>query len=473
MHFDFHSFIKGETNMRPANLSQMILVLAVLVCAASTVVAQGWEDLSPGTTSERFLGVSFVDENTGWAAGWDYQNLYHTTDGGATWTLQDPVVQYVMFEDIDFCDANNGMATGGEGAIIYTKDGGNTWEEAQYGWWLTYNACHMLNPDVGMAGGANSINQPFVTGTLDSWVNLVAMNFYFMMGGISNEGRIHGICMVDENVGFAAGRTWMSEGAICKTSDGSATPWETIVELSYACYGIDFPTSDVGYACCDYGNILKSTDGGATWNNLTTGVSNRLYDIHFADENVGVAVGDAGTIICTTDGGTTWTQEDSGVSVTLNDVSCVSATSAFAAGDNGTIIGKGGEAPVLSADTSTVSAATGGTVNFDLMAGEDYANRAYVLLGGISGTEPGTLLPGGLVTLPLNWDALTDFILANLGNPVFTGFLGELDVAGQGSAQLIMPPVDRVFVGTVMNYAFSTGSPFDFASNAVSVEIVD
>jgi photosystem II stability/assembly factor-like uncharacterized protein len=352
MRFDYHSFFKGETNMRPANLSRTILVLAVLVCAVSTVAAQDWVDLSPGTTSERFMGVSFVDANTGWAAGWDYQNLYHTSDGGQSWVLQDPVVQYVSFYDIDFCDANNGMATGGEGAVIYTKDGGTTWEEAQYGYWLTYEACHMLNPDVGMAAGSNTINQPFVTGTVDSWANLVIMNFYFNMGGVFTEGSLQGVCMIDENIGFAAGRTWLSEGAICKTSDGSATPWETVVELPYACYGIDFPTSDVGYACCDYGNIWKTVDGGDTWNPLTTGVTARLYDIHFADENVGIAVGDAGTIISTTDGGATWTQENSGVSVTLNDVSCVDASTAFAAGDNGTIIGKEavGPKPLSAAD---------------------------------------------------------------------------------------------------------------------------
>ena len=67
--------------------------------------------------------------------------------------------------------------------------------------------------------------------------------------------------------------------------------------------------------------------------------------------------------------------------------------------------------PPLTTDTNTLSEATGGTINFTLDAGAWNANRNYLLLGSISGDEPGTPLPGGMATLPLNWDVLTNLII--------------------------------------------------------------
>ena len=65
----------------------------------------------------------------------------------------------------------------------------------------------------------------------------------------------------------------------------------------------------------------------------------------------------------------------------------------------------------LEADSASLSAASGGTVNFHLVAGSANALRNYIVLGGVTGTVPGTSLPGGFATLPLNWDAFTDLVM--------------------------------------------------------------
>ena len=129
-----------------------------------------------------------------------------------------------------------------------------------------------------------------------------------------------------------------------------------------------------------------------------------------------------------------------------------------------------GDSPGLSVDTTTVSAA-GGSVHFVLQAGVALAGRPYLLVGGASGSSPGTLLPGGLVTLPVNQDALTDLILAFLNTSIFSGFQGVLDPTGSASADLNIPPVPAL-AGTVMSFAFATTNPFDFASNAVTVTLI-
>jgi len=114
----------------------------------------------------------------------------------------------------------------------------------------------------------------------------------------------------------------------------------------------------------------------------------------------------------------------------------------------------------------------GGQVEFIFAPGPAYAGRNYMLLASLSGTDPGTPLPGGLVTLPLNRDGLTQFVLNNITGPWFTGFQGTLDAAGSATAQLdtlgSLPPS---FAGATIHFAAATSYPWDFASNPIAVEV--
>jgi len=126
----------------------------------------------------------------------------------------------------------------------------------------------------------------------------------------------------------------------------------------------------------------------------------------------------------------------------------------------------------LEADSGEISAGVGGAVSFDMDSGADHALRDYLLCGTVSGCLPGTMLPGGLVVIPLNRDWFTDFILDNLASPVFAGFYGQLDADGRAVAQLNAPPLQPTWIGRTMHYAFGLKSPWNFVSNAVTIEIV-
>lgn len=90
------------------------------------------------------FSLSFIDRNHGWAIG-DKSILLQTTDGGANWSLHkittaaqkaesaeeaiasaDPVLY-----DVQFVDANTGWVVGEFGKIYHTSDGGQTWTEQQ------------------------------------------------------------------------------------------------------------------------------------------------------------------------------------------------------------------------------------------------------------------------------------------------------------------------------------------------------
>jgi probable HAF family extracellular repeat protein len=130
------------------------------------------------------------------------------------------------------------------------------------------------------------------------------------------------------------------------------------------------------------------------------------------------------------------------------------------------------EPKALEASEKTLSAREGGTVDFTLDAGVDNANRNYALLGSMTGTTPGTTLPGGL-NLPLNWDAFTDLTVI-LANTAFAmGFQGTLDGSGLGAATLdTLGPIPPSSVGAVLDFAFVVYFPYDYVSNGVSLDIV-
>lgn len=126
----------------------------------------------------------------------------------------------------------------------------------------------------------------------------------------------------------------------------------------------------------------------------------------------------------------------------------------------------------LMADTTEISGSLGGSVNFTLDAQPVNAGRQYILLGSVTGTSPGTDLPGGLVTLPLNFDIFTDFIFLFLNTPICVDFFGNLDVDGKATAKFdTLGPVSSA-IGVTAHFAFCMNKPFDFASNAVGIDVI-
>jgi len=122
-------------------------------------------------------------------------------------------------------------------------------------------------------------------------------------------------------------------------------------------------------------------------------------------------------------------------------------------------------------DVDTIPASSGGVITFSLDAGSNYGGRNYLLAASKSGTAPGTNLPGG-ATIPLNRDAVTDYVLAHLNNWAFVDFWGTLDSSGEATATLNWPYPLSMAVGTILNFAYTTANPYDFQSNPVGIAVV-
>lgn len=126
----------------------------------------------------------------------------------------------------------------------------------------------------------------------------------------------------------------------------------------------------------------------------------------------------------------------------------------------------------LEADKFKIPPYSGGVIQFTLCGGPGSENREYILFASLSGTVPGTPLPGNLATLPLKWDAFSDLVIAFLNTPIFQNFTGTLDSQGKASAVLdTLGPVP-VTSGLNLYFAFGLGKPWDFASNPIVVGIL-
>jgi len=132
----------------------------------------------------------------------------------------------------------------------------------------------------------------------------------------------------------------------------------------------------------------------------------------------------------------------------------------------------------LSTDNWRVSLDTPDDYKLNIDLGLNYAGYKYLLVGGISNTQPGTTFPGGVI-LPINMDLFTNVVFANLNSPVFQNFSGKLDSMGKAIPILStngLTPLDRNFHGFKTYFAaivWPAGSAFEKTTNAKLLTLID
>lgn len=118
----------------------------------------------------------------------------------------------------------------------------------------------------------------------------------------------------------------------------------------------------------------------------------------------------------------------------------------------------------LEADVFAIPEMVGGQIHFSLQAGLMNGGRGYIVMLSVSGTNPGTPLPGSQPTLPLNWDSLTGAIY----------FFGLLDPNGNDPFLLDSNGPIPGAAGLVFSFAYALLPPtaIDFVSNPINITIV-
>jgi photosystem II stability/assembly factor-like uncharacterized protein len=262
------------------------LIVAVGLLAVHLAAAPQWTPQSSGV-AVRFRGVSAVSDTVAWASG---QNgtVARTTDGGRTWRATAvPGAEKLDLRDIDAFDERVAYALsigpGDASRIFKTTDGGARWET------------QFVNPDP----------KAFFD----------AMAFWDARRGIAVSDSVDG------------------QFVIVSTDDGGGT-WTPVApdrlppalpnEGAFAASGTNVAVwrSDhvwIGTGAASQARVLRSSDRGRTWAVATTplpaGPSAGIFSIAFRDAVHGIIVGGdykkEGEAIdnaaVTIDGGVTWT----------------------------------------------------------------------------------------------------------------------------------------------------------------------
>lgn len=154
-----------------------------------------WLQLTTGT-GEDFHDVHFINTNEGWAVGTGdpISNIFHTTDGGTSWTSQNSGIVDDPLNGVFFLDANTGWACGDAGNILVTADGGSTWNPQTSGTTQDLNNLQFLDANNGWCVGSGGI----VLKTTDGGVTWTAET-----SGTSQD--IFGIQMINTTLGWFSG----------------------------------------------------------------------------------------------------------------------------------------------------------------------------------------------------------------------------------------------------------------------------
>ena len=185
--------------------------------------------------------------------------ILKTTDGGNTWVQMWTGVNMGL-EGASFVDVNNGFVAGwpkisnGWSGFGKTTDGGVTWTSPPVTpdpFYFTDVVFKDANNGI-LLGSTNSSPVVYVTSNGgSSWISASGVSANMPMSGC-----------------YVSGSTYylVDNGGHIKKSIDNGLNWTTVFTVPGGLFtGIDFLNNTIGMACGDNGLIVKTSDGGATW----------------------------------------------------------------------------------------------------------------------------------------------------------------------------------------------------------------
>lgn len=288
---------------------------------------------------EQIQAVSFVSSALGVVTTYN-GNVYRTTNGGQSWTLQYTTPVSMPLTKVLFTTPTVGYAVGGElsctgpgcippgGLILKTVDGGITWAVVYQdsNWKIVAlalsNSGELLAATNGIGGSqlvrsANNGNSWTPVASWPAQLTELAFDGRFWYGATGN-------------------------GKIIRSADNGVS-WADVSSFTYPYVNTLAFNSNIGFCVTGYRSVYKTTDAGITWaptatSSFSADVVNPLTPTSCLIFGGGrYSGGDFGTVSGslrqTTDAGSSWTE------IELTDVNRVRYTSFYTAHNGYAIAG--------------------------------------------------------------------------------------------------------------------------------------
>lgn len=285
----------------------------------SSVTIAGWQVI-PTNSTAYLTAVFFIDSMTGYIGGIN-GFLSKTTDGGVSWTVQDPIFASPFVRDLTFINANTGYLCGDNGFIRKTTNGGNNWIP------LTTNTS-------GGIYGIDATDELNVYAVVTDGTILRSVNGGASFTSVSvSPNQLLTIDFSSRDTGYAAGQG----GVVYKTTDAGLS-W-TFMNASTInnFWDICALNNNDLYLAAYYGTLRNSSDGGRSFKS-SYGSNNLFEDIQMTNKMIGYTCGLNGVLNKTTNGGLTWVAQNSNTTESLNEIYFLDAKTGYVVGTNGLLL---------------------------------------------------------------------------------------------------------------------------------------
>ncbi len=300
----------------------------LLILSVSNIFSQsGWFWQNPNPVGSHLEDCFFVNDNTGYAVGWDGV-IIKTINGGINWFQQNSSGNRFLMS-VFFTNENTGYIVSGDeefptnNVLFKTTNAGVNWGQI-----YSFNNSHLsdiyfVNNSTGFIVGGRYWWGGYIFKTTNAgsnWNQYTTLQTNFM----------NSIFFTSLDTGYIAG----DDGKILKTTN-TGLNWEFLnVTSNYPLFNsVYFINSRTGFVAGNGGILFKTINAGINWIQINTVVTEDLWDIRFKDSVTGfITVGGtlvevSGKILKTTNSGNNWesipianTQNYRGIAVNNNNI---------------------------------------------------------------------------------------------------------------------------------------------------------